>query len=233
MPTFSFDPVNRIITVLAPDTEITIQELINAIRDWEDDHLEWDKVADATGKDFIGAGLYTAITVKLLNWRLKFQDRDQPTACIVRGGNLLAVDEYGNYMYPIAPATDITVTIAQSTAGSLLAEWKQGDIDFVKAQVGYIPSDLPEVPTMTELNAAHGSGSWEGATPTQIWQYSVRSLTTRDVGTEQIASEETLNKIEGATFDTTRDSLKKIREALEERVITIKSIAQYLESLGG
>jgi hypothetical protein len=127
MASFQFDPVNRIITVLAPATEITVQELINAIRDWEDDHLEWDKVADATGKDYLGAGLYTAITVKLLNWRLKFQDRDQPTSCIVRGGNLLAVDEYGNYMYPIAPAQNVTVAIAQSTAASLLVEWTQAE----------------------------------------------------------------------------------------------------------
>lgn len=228
MASFQFDPVNRIITVLAPATEITVQELINAIRDWEDDHLEWDKVADATGKDYLGAGLYTAITVKLLNWRLKFQDRDQPTSCMIRGGNLLAVDEYGNYMYPIAPAINVTVTVAQSTAASLLAEWKQGDIDLVKTQVGYIPPDLQNVPTMDELNAAHGSGSWEGATPDQIWQHPVRSLTTRDVGTEQIASEQTLNEIEGALFDTTRDSLKKIREILEKRAP--KSIAQYLNS---
>jgi hypothetical protein len=233
MANFHFDPINRIITVLAPDTEITIQELINAIRDWEDDHLEWDKVADATGKDYLGAGLYTAITVRLLNWRLKFQDRDQPTACIVRGGNLLAVDAQGNYIYPIAPAQNVTVAIAQSTAASLLAEWKQTDIDYVKTQVGYIPSDLPEVPTMAELNAAHGSGSWEGATPSQIWQHPARSLTTRNVNGEQIASEATLGEIKGVTFDTTRDSLKKIREALEERVIIPKSIAQYLESLRG
>jgi hypothetical protein len=195
MANFQFDPINRIITVLAPDTEITIQELINAIRDWEDDHLEWDKVADATGKEYLGAGLYTAITVRLLNWRLKFQDRDQFTLCMVRGGNLLAVDAEGNYMYPIAPAEDVTVAIAQSTAASLLAEWKQTDIDYAKTQLGYIPSDLPEVPTMTELNTAHGSGSWEGATPTQIWQHPTRSLTTRNINTEQIASEATLGQI--------------------------------------
>jgi hypothetical protein len=123
--TFSFDPINRIITVLAPDTEITVQELINAIRDWEANHLEWDKVADASGKETIAPGLQTAITVKLLNWRLKFQDRSEPTVCLVRGGNLLAVDEYGNYMYPIAPAANVTVIVAQSTAASLLVEWTQ------------------------------------------------------------------------------------------------------------
>jgi hypothetical protein len=142
MATFQFDPINRIITVLAPDTEITVQELINAIRDWEDDHLEWDKVAEATGKDFIGVGLYTAITVKLLNWRLKFQDRDQPTACLVRGGNLLAVDENGNYMYPIAPAQNVTVTISQSTAAALLIEWTQSEKDQIISDVGKIKTDL-------------------------------------------------------------------------------------------
>jgi hypothetical protein len=215
MASFQFDPINRIITVLAPDTEITVQELINAIRDWEDDHLEWDKVAEASGKDFIGAGLYTAITVKLLNWRLKFQDRDQPTTCIVRGGNLLAVDENGNYMYPIAPAQNVTVTLAQSTAASLLAEWSKYDIDFVKTQVGYIPPDLQEVPTMAELNVAHGSGSWEGATPSQIWQHPTRSLTTREITpTEHLSKEETLDEIKGASW--TNETLKAIKEAVDK-----------------
>jgi hypothetical protein len=130
-------------------------------------------------------------------------------------------------MYPIALATNVTVTITQSTAASLLAEWKQNDIDLVKTQVSYIPSDLPEVPTMIELNTAHGSGSWEGATPTQIWQHPTRSLTTRDVGTEQIASEETLGDIKGVTFNKQTDSLKEIRKAIGKRAPV--SIAQQLE----
>ena len=127
MVNLHFDPINRIITVLAPDTEVTVQELINAIREWEQDHLEWDKVADASGKDIIAPGLQTAITLRLLNWRLKFQDRTEPTVCLVRGGNLLAVDEQGNYIYPIAPAQNVTVILAQSTASALLVEWTQAE----------------------------------------------------------------------------------------------------------
>jgi hypothetical protein len=123
MASFRFDPINRIITVLAPDTEITVQELMNAIREWEAEHLEYDKVAEASGKEFVAPGLQTAITVKLLNWRLKFEDRPTYTVCLVRGGNLLAVDENGNYMYPIAPSTNVSVALAQSTAASLIAEW--------------------------------------------------------------------------------------------------------------
>jgi hypothetical protein len=218
MPTFSFDPINRIITVLAPDAEITVQDMINAIRDWEDDHLEWDKVADASGKETVAPELQTAITVKLLNWRLKFQDRAEPTVCLVRGGNLLAVDAQGNYMNPIAPANNVTVTVAQSTAAALIAEWKQGDIDYAKTQLGYIPSDLPEVPTMAELNAAHGSGSWEGATPTQIWQHPIRSLTTREItSTEHLSKEETLDEIKGVTW--TNETLKAIKEAVDKLAI--------------
>jgi hypothetical protein len=48
---------------------------------------------------------------------------------------------------------------------------------------------------MSELNAAHGSGSWEGATPQQIWTHPSRGLTTRSVDSEKIASEEMLREI--------------------------------------
>jgi hypothetical protein len=150
MANFHFDPINRIITVLAPDTEVTVQELINAIRDWEDDHLEWDKVAEASGKETIAPGLYTAITVKLLNWRLKFEDRAEPTACLVRGGNLLAVDAQGNYMYPIAPASNVTVTITQSTAAALLVEWTQEEKEWVKSELTKIKTDLSDHDTKIE-----------------------------------------------------------------------------------
>jgi hypothetical protein len=215
MATFQFDPINRIITVSDPDTEITVQELINAIRDWEDDHLEWEKVADASGKETVSPGLQTAITVTLRNWRLKFEDRSEPTVCLVRGGNLLSVDEYGNYIYPIAPSQNVSVIIAQSTAASLLAEWTQSEKDEVITRVGYIPPDLTEVPTMAELNAAHGSGSWEGATPSQIWAHPTRSLTTREIGTnEHLSKEETLDEIKGVSW--TNETLKAIMEAIRE-----------------
>lgn len=122
MAEFVFDKINRIITVKAPATEITCQELINAIRDWEDEleNMDMPKIADASGKDYLGGGLYTAITVKLLGWKLKFEERPTYTMCVVRGGNLLAVDDQGNYVNPIAPSENVTVVIAQSTAASLI-----------------------------------------------------------------------------------------------------------------
>jgi len=44
---------------------------------------------------------------------------------MVKGGNLLATDEQGNYVNPIHPSTNVTVVIAQSTAPSLLVEWTE------------------------------------------------------------------------------------------------------------
>lgn len=35
-------------------------------------------------------------------------------------------------------------------------------------QMSYIPSNLGDVPTATELNTAHGAGSWEGTTPADV-----------------------------------------------------------------
>jgi len=35
-------------------------------------------------------------------------------------------------------------------------------------QMGYIPANLGDVPTATELNTAHGAGSWEGTTPANV-----------------------------------------------------------------
>ena len=147
MPNFSFNKVTRIITIELPDTEVTVQQLINAIRDWEDDltNIETPKVADASGKESLGGGLAVGITLKLLNWKVKFADRSGPDYidCSVSGGNLLAVDANNQSMNPIAPAAYVTVT--KSTAVSAVAiadvaEWTQTEKDHQIADTGYIKS---------------------------------------------------------------------------------------------
>lgn len=42
------------------------------------------------------------------------------------------------------------------------------DTTLIKTKTDYIPSDLAGVPTATELNTSHGSGSWEGTTPVDV-----------------------------------------------------------------
>lgn len=124
MATLSFDKINKIITVDAPDTEITIQELINLIRDWEDEleNLETPKVADASGKEGLGGGVSVGITVTLIDWYLTFEARSGPTweLCSISGGNLVRYDTgtltYGN---PISPSAYTTITLTSSSSATL------------------------------------------------------------------------------------------------------------------
>ena len=178
MPSFSFDKVNRIIEVAAPDTGVTVQQLINAIRDWEDELLNFDmpKVADASGKEDLGGGVKVGITLKLLNWKVKFEDRgNPPIVCTIYGGNLVAVDSNGNPMSPITPSENVTVMLTQSSSATMLQDI---DIDAIRAKTDLLPSD---VASEAALATAHGIGSWEGATPIQLWDHDDRKLTSRDI----------------------------------------------------
>lgn len=118
----SFDFYNSIIEVPAPETTLDMQYLINQIRDAEDDlapGMAYSKIADASGKDDLGGGIYTAITVRLLdNWRIRFQARPGPETiqCFIVGGNLVG-GPGGN---PIAPSA-YTQVVQQSSASGVIA----------------------------------------------------------------------------------------------------------------
>ena len=117
-----FNKINRAIIIEAPQTEVTIQELINAIRDWEDEFEAMDisSLANAYGKQDLGGGVTVGITLELINnWRIQFEDRDGPDyiACVIKGGNLLAINDYGNN--PIKPSAYTQITIAQSSSATL------------------------------------------------------------------------------------------------------------------
>lgn len=232
-----FDRINKLIIVEAPATAVTIQELVNAIRDWEDEleNMDLPQIAFASGKDILRPGLMVGVTLRLLNgWRLKFEDRPGPdwVRCDVTGGNLTAVDEAGEFIDPIAPSAYVTVYGVSDVSAGLIAEWTETEksehiatAQEIKAKTDYIPSDLPDVPTHPELIAQHGSGSWEGATPAQVWGHSERTLSTRDIPEvpgEEIASEGTLGEIKGPAW--TDESLKKIKEAVDELETAVKEI---------
>lgn len=65
----------RLIIIPSPQTDITIQELVNAIRDWEDSDVggSYEYLIDATGKQTLGAGLQVGITLQLNNAQLQFE----------------------------------------------------------------------------------------------------------------------------------------------------------------
>lgn len=72
---FNLSP--RIITVESPTTDITIQTIINEIRDIEDElkNLSFPKLLSAAGKEELGGGVTVGITATLQNAQLRFEDR--------------------------------------------------------------------------------------------------------------------------------------------------------------
>ena len=129
--TFTFDKVTKTITVELPDTGVTVQQVVNAIREFEDDLVNMDvgQIMAGAGKDDLGGGVYTGITLKLVNdWRLMFADRAGPTyvRCKVSGGNLIATNSYGDD--PIKQSAYTQVLIAQSTSAALIDNSTPADI---------------------------------------------------------------------------------------------------------
>jgi len=119
-----FNRFTRIATVPAADgLTITIQDLYNQFRDFEDEpqNLDLPTMITAGGKDDLGGGQFTVISCTLLDgWRLAFAASGSPVQATVTGGNLVGVDAAGDPQFPIAPTTNVSVTIAQATTGALL-----------------------------------------------------------------------------------------------------------------
>jgi len=65
----------RIIEVSDDTTSVTVQEVVDAVRDWEDDNLSYDKLISAAGKEALGGGVSVGITATLQNARLMFAAR--------------------------------------------------------------------------------------------------------------------------------------------------------------
>ena len=70
----------RLIVVKYPSTEITVQDLLDTLRNWEADimNLDADKIVQAAGKDDLGGGIKVGITITLLNAKLMFETRAAP-----------------------------------------------------------------------------------------------------------------------------------------------------------
>lgn len=112
-----FDKINKVITVEDTADEITIQNLLNAIRQWEDDlsSMDINPVASAAGKEPLGGGVTVGITLTLLNnWRLAFEARGGSSyiQCKVSGGNLVGTHPDG-VIYPTA-FTQVVMTASSS-----------------------------------------------------------------------------------------------------------------------
>lgn len=124
MATISVDPEQdpRIITVLAPTTFVSVQELIDLIRDWEDEHLEYPHLVNASGKDDLGGGTAVGITMQLQNAKIAFEARPGPTyiQCTIAGGNTVAKDALQAVMDPIQVTEFTQVVLSQSSSPTIV-----------------------------------------------------------------------------------------------------------------
>lgn len=165
MATLTFFKYQRLIQVDSPQTSVTIQDLLNQIRLYEEQliNLDYGHIANAYGKQSLGGGAYVGITLELINdWRISFEARPGPTtiACYVTGGNLVAINQYANN--PIYPTAFTQVNIAQSTSPSII----QADADYATL---YMLESLRgrnrSVGTVFYWNPTSGNDLNDGLTP--------------------------------------------------------------------
>lgn len=114
-----FNDITKIIEIESPATEVTIQELINTVRDWEDElvNIDISQIASAAGKEDLGGGVSVGITMTLLNgWKVKFEDRAGPTyiPCRISGGNLVSSDG----SIPYVGSAYVTIGLSASSAAT-------------------------------------------------------------------------------------------------------------------
>lgn len=113
----------RVLTVLSPSDEITVQEIVDTLRDFEDrpDGITQDKLIDAAGKEFLGGTTYVGITATLQNCVIAFEARGGPSweLCSISGGNVVAIDEFGAYIDPRMPTAYISVDRTASASATL------------------------------------------------------------------------------------------------------------------
>jgi len=113
----------RLITVAAPVTAVSVQDLYDTLRDLEDEpvNMGYNHLISAGGKEELDALLGTAvgITATLINAVIKFEDRGSQTVCKVTGGNIVAKDANDVGIDPIVYSTNVLAYIAQSSSSTI------------------------------------------------------------------------------------------------------------------
>jgi len=133
----SFDRPNKLVIVPDTETEVTVQEVYDQCRDYEDlsTSMSYDELVYAEGKTDLGGGKLIVITLFMINgWRIAFEDRAGPglTVCQVLGGNTVGRvgDQNSTPQHPIAPTANTHVTIDQASTGlAVVSTEMQADID--------------------------------------------------------------------------------------------------------
>lgn len=161
----TFLKTQKIIQVDAPQTSLDVQDLVNQIRLYEENllNLDYGTIVNAYGKQPLGGGAYIGITMELINdWRIAFEARSGPDTviCTVSGGNVVAVNQYGNN--PIYPTAFTQITISQSSSPTLI----QSSSDYAMMyMIEALRGRKSAVGSIFYWNPTTGSDSNDGISP--------------------------------------------------------------------
>jgi hypothetical protein len=183
-----FDFYNSIITVPIPDVTLDMQYLINQIRDKEDElvpSFSYPKIADASGKNSLGGGVFTAITVTLLdNWRVMFEGRtgDEGTVqCTISGGNLVG-GPGGN---PVAPSAFQVLNLS-SAAGVIATPTTATETTNIQYLLATMNQKQKAIGSIFYWDPHSGLDSNTGLTPTSAVKTFAKAHDLTDPGAHDI-----------------------------------------------
>ena len=121
--TIDWDSSPRVITVAAPSTECSMQDLLDTLRHLESLPSAMDNavIVDASGKEVLDATTKVGITVTLQNAVIGFEARTGPDwiVCSLVGGNTVAVDLNGGVTEFINPTAFVTIKSQSSSSATL------------------------------------------------------------------------------------------------------------------
>jgi hypothetical protein len=166
MANLTFFKLDRVIQVDVGQTEVTVQDLVNQIRDYEDelDFLDYGHICNAYGKQDLGGGAQVGITLEIINdWRIQFESPGSgPTITVyIKGGNLVAINSYDNN--PIKPSDYVTVIIAQSTAPSIVTPPEDLNMLYL---IESLRGSHKSIGSIFYWDPTNGSDTNDGTTPT-------------------------------------------------------------------
>jgi len=130
----SLSHTDKIVSITSPTTEVTIQELVSVIREWEDEleNMTIPFVIWTDGKTDLGGSIYTAITLTLNDeWQIQFWNG--VSLGIVKEGNLVG----GVGGVPIKPTGGSDTIVVNNQVGGVLivsgsGVTEQDKIDIIK-----------------------------------------------------------------------------------------------------
>jgi len=103
----------RIIKILAPITTISVQDLTNQIKDWEDEssNLSYPVLISTSGKESLGGGTSVGITAELQNAQIMFEARTESdaegTITDSSNSNSILTDDNAVFTYIISPGDSV------------------------------------------------------------------------------------------------------------------------------